>query len=172
MKIQAYCTCSARRAVRAATGTKPLTSPPLHIGRFDPAWLEGYDLLYFRLHGSPKGTVWFGDLKVPALNVDQVLGADLTGTTVVVANCYGDQGPITKALYTAGAVAVVAGPGKNLAARKRVVGVDLLVRWIIRLVRRGWSLNRAVQASRIRLRFTSWRASDRDAAQFHILGEV
>ena len=170
LKIGAYCTRSARFAVWRATGVIPITSPPAHTGTFQPTWLEGFDLLYFRLHGNEQGTVWFGDMGVPAITAAQILQADLEGTVVVVGNCFGDKGPVTKALFTAGAKTVIAGPGKNIAARERVVGVDLLVRNLIRSFRRHKTVDQAIRDSKRRLCFTSWRYSDRDAAQFNVLG--
>jgi len=168
MRVFAYCTTSARRAVSAATGVSPLSSPPALAATFEPLWLEGHDLLYFRLHGKPGANAWYNDAGSAALTEDQVLAADLGGAVVVVANCYGDGGPMVRALYAAGATAVIAGP--NYAAVRRVVGADLLVRWVILGLRMGLGVDRALSLAQMRLKMSSWRPSDRDAAQFVVLG--
>ena len=170
MRVCAYCTASARRAVRAATGVMPISSPPVLAATFDPRRLAGHDLLYFRLHGKPGAKAWYNDAGAAALTEDQVLSVDLGGAVAVVANCYGDQGPMARALYTAGASAVIAGLGSNYAGARRVVGTDLLVRWVILGLRMGMDVERALGLARMRLRMSSWRASDRDAAQFAVLG--
>jgi len=170
VKVFAYCTDSARQAVRAATGVSPLSSPPVTAETFDPQWLEEQDLLYFRLHGKPNGCAWYNDAGAAALTRSRILSADLGGAVVVVANCYGDRGPMTDALYAAGASAVIAGAGPNYAAVQRVVGTDLLVRWLILGLGIGLVVDRALRLAQMRLRLSSWRASDRDAAKFKVLG--
>ena len=170
MRIFAYCTESARRAVRAATGTEPLTSPPARAANFNPAWLEGHDLLYFRLHGKVGRRGWYNDDGVIALAPVHVGLARLGGAVVVVANCYGAQSPLVRAFYDAGARAVIGGGGENLAAAQKVVGTDLLVQWVIRMMRLGANVRRALKVARLRLWLTGWRASDRDAARFSLLG--
>lgn len=170
MRVFAYCTRSSATAVRAATGVDPLTSPPLRAVTFDATWMEGYELLYFRLHGHEDREGWFGDWGVEALSVARVLEADLGGAVAVVANCYGgDKDPMVGALYRSGCRAVIAGMGENVAAASRVVGTDLLVRWLIRLMRLGLGVRHALRGARMRLWLTGWRSSDRDAAQFAMI---
>ncbi|NIM51635.1 MAG: hypothetical protein GTO22_20710 [Gemmatimonadales bacterium] len=72
------------------------------------------------------------------------------------------------ACYRAGASAVIAGPGPNYAAGKRVVGTDLLVKWLLYGLRLGLGPKRALQMARMRLKATSWRGPDRDALAFKI----
>lgn len=174
LRIQAYCTVPACRAVAEATGVAPLVSPPVTAETLDPAWLEGYDLLYFRLHGLENSDNWFGESKwgtpVLALTPEMLWGVDLSGTVVVVANCYGAQSPrMIGELYTAGARAVVAGRGPNYAAGRRVIGADKLVREMAKGLRRGWSPSRALYVARLKLLTTAWRAADRDALEFSII---
>jgi len=175
MHVFAYCTALAHTAVRAATGVEPITSPPMIAGNFSPEWLEGYDLLYFRLHSLRNRGVrgWFGEDRNGlqfALSETQVLVADLGGAVVIVANCYGGDGdPMIAALYKAGASAVIAGKGPNVAAARRVVGTDMLVRWVIRGLEWRMSLGGALQLAKTRLLATAWRGSDRDARQFEII---
>lgn len=175
MRVFAYCTALARDAVRAATGVEPITSPPMTAANFSPDWLEGHDLLYFRLHSAWNRGIkgWFGESCEGlhfALSEAQILAADLAGSVIVVANCYGGNGdPMITALYRAGAGAVVAGTGQNIAAAKRVIGTDLLVRWVIQGLCVGISLRRALAVAKVRLAFTAWRRSDRDALAFGII---
>ena len=175
MRIFAYCTLLARDAVRAATGVEPLTSPPMVAANFSPDWLEGHDLLYFRLHSLRNRGVkgWYGEDEHGlhfALAEAEILAADVGGAVVVVANCYGGDGdPMITALYRAGAAAVIAGGGVNVAAANRVVGTDLLVQWIIRGLQWEMTLERALKVAKVRLSLTAWRESDRDARQFGIV---
>lgn len=173
IRVFAYCTALARPAVAQATGVEPLTSPPVTAEGFAPDWLQGYDLLYFRLHGSPGRVGWFGegDGQTPlALARCQVEAVDLGGAIVVVGNCYSADGdPMVESLYKAGARAVIGGRGPNLAAGNRVVGTDLLVQWLLWGLRMGMSAGRALEVARGRLLLTVWRAADRDAFKFKVI---
>lgn len=176
MRIFAYCTFVAREAVKAATGVEPLTSPPLDAATFPikNRKLQGCDLIYFRLHTLPQHPLtWFGEETsgrlIPALDERFVESVNLGGAVVVVANCHGLDNPLVGRLYDAGARIVIAGAGPNLAAAKRVVGVDLLTKWLIRGLRRGMKPKRALQLAKVRLLATAWRGSDRDALKFKIL---
>jgi len=171
MEIFAYCIPRAARSVAAATGTTPYTSLPWTaetLGRLP----GGYGLLYFRLHGSEvERGIWFGedanrDL-VPALEAHNIKGADLRGAVAVVANCYGADDPLVQLLYQAGARAVIAGEGPNMAAGNNIIGTDLLVRWLRLSLRMGpaWAL----RVARARLLATGWREADRDALAFRII---
>lgn len=172
MKVFAYCTELAARAVGEATRVVPLTSPPSTHVDIQPETLEGYDLLYFRLHGIPNVPIWFGEDRkgeYPALTAENLSGADLSGSVVVVANCYGSDSPLVCAFYHAGARAVIAGTGSNYASGKRVIGTDKLVRSLIRALARGWSLPSALRWAKMSLLATSWRGADRDAYKFQIM---
>ena len=174
MQVFAYCTLLAREAVEAATGVEPLTSPPYTTGTFLTTRLMGHDLLYFRLHIAPHFPLtWFGEglggKLIAALDKHHLEDVDLGGATVVVANCYGIGHPLVEMLHGAGAGAVVAGAGPNLAAAKRVVGVDLLVKWLIWGLRHGMKLERAMWLARARLAMTAWRAARRDARKLKTL---
>lgn len=170
MRVFAYCTRSAADAVRAATGVEPLTSPPVVAARFASRWLEGQDVLYFRLHGIPGYLGWYGDDGQLALTEGLIEKAHLGGAAVVVANCYsGDDDPMIGALYRAGAGIVVAGAGENIAAGNRVVGADLLMQWIRRGLRAGLQMRAALRIARARLAWTGWRQSDRDARAFRVI---
>lgn len=177
MKIWAYCIAPAARAVAAATGVRPVTSPPWTADLIRPEMLTGHDLVYLRLHGLPNvPDVWFGEWPdgrlVPALtkgNLDELDPIEgLGGATVVVANCYGAESPLLRELLEAGARAVIAGSGPNVAAGKRVVGPDLLVSWVIRAMRRGMKPRRALRVAKGRLALSAWRSADRDAMRFRL----
>jgi len=173
LRVFAYCTEEARVAVARATGVQPLTSPPLAAIDFRPEWLEGYDVLYFRLHGKRGMVGWYGDGQagqpVALLSVN-ILSARLDGCVAIVANCYGaDNDPMVDALYRVGAEAVIAGAGKNKALGRKVVGTDLLAQWIIRGLRAGWSTRVALSLARARLALTAFRESDADALGFRIV---
>ena len=178
MKVFAYCTQPAKRAVQRATGVEPLTSPPYAAGNFLPQYLEWHDLLYFRLHGD-RGTpgTWWGENRAgnryDALTLSLVNQASLRGAVVVVANCYGaDDDPMVGAFYRSGASFVIAGPGPNYAAGSRVIGTDLLVMWLIRFMNWGAEVERALQWAKARLLMTGWRTTDRDALAFRIIEEA
>lgn len=171
MRVFAYCVESAREAVQRATGVEPRTSPPLTADRFEPAWLEGHDLLYFRLHGLQLiADVWYNDARVAALYKGTVMQAHLGGAIVVVGNCHGAEQPaFVQTFYQAGAGAVIAGYGENVAAKKRVVGTDLLAQWLIGGLKAGLPLGYALLGAKARLAATVFRKSDRDAIGFRIV---
>jgi len=134
VKVFALCAQSFEPSVKRAAGVKPLTSPPVIMEAFNPAWLQGYDFLYFKLHGFPSQPYWYGDGYVTAVSAHQIKTADLSNTIVFVANCHlcervnGDllPSPMLVALLEAGAKCVVGGPGTNYAAKIKLVGADLL----------------------------------------------
>jgi hypothetical protein len=145
-----------------------------------PRMLTGHDLIYLRLHGLPDvPDTWFGERMdgrlLPALTkanldeLDPIRG--LGGAVVVLANCFGAESPMAQELLEAGASAVIAGYGPNVAAGRRVVGPDLLVSWVIRAMRRGASVRRALQVAKGRLALSAWRAADRDAMRFRLFGD-
>jgi len=173
MNVLAYCTYTAREAVRKATGVEPLTSPPYDFANLPTHIFDGRDLIYFRLHGLPLARgAWYGDgpgSMPPALTAHTIRNMDLTGAVVVVANCYGADDPLVMALYNAGAGAVIAGPGRNYASGEAVIGADLLVRWLIVGLRLGLNPGRALQLARMRLRLTSHRRADKDALEFDFI---
>ena len=175
MRVRAYCTYRARRAVGAALGIQPLTSPPWVATRALQLFAVWANLYYIRLHGHRGAPgLWFGESD----NGRQVLGLDLrkglksriTGAVVVIANCYGFDDQYLQGFYRAGARAVIAGGGLNWAAKgNEVVGTDLLVRWIARGLRMGFSPGAALGLARSRLWMTRRRLADRDAAEFQIV---
>lgn len=179
MRVFAYCTEAARKAVKKATGVEPITSPPILADTFNTD-LSGYDLLYFRLHGLQIApAMMFGEdmegrwSKYPALHTSFLGAVRLKpGATVVIANCYGKESKWPAKFYKAGVAVVVSGPGPNMAAGKSVIGTDLLMRWILLSLRAGLDVNSAIVIARARLAFTLWRTPDRDAMAFDIVGRT
>ena len=162
--------------VRAATGVKPLTSPPWRAGLIRPEHVENYDFIYLRLHGiEGVDDTWFGEDQqgnlVSALDADNLEDVDLAGATVLVANCYGASSPLVRELYQAGAEAVIAGPGRNWALADVVVGTDKLAQWMLRAMKAGAGPRWALQMAKMRVALTSWRMADRDAMQFKLIEE-
>lgn len=188
MNVFACCIQPAAVAVQKATGVEPLCCPPVMAESFDPLWLEGHDLLYFRLHGfAGQHNVWYGEhpemketvpealwgasiQSYPALLAKTIERADLSGSIVVVANCYGADNLIfASAFYDAGAIAVIAAPGPNFAAGSDVIGADSLVKTMLDNLQRGMDTKKALAWARANLLFTAWREADRDALGFRIL---
>lgn len=174
MKVQAVCCASFQQSVRRAAGVLPLLSPPLQLETFKPAMLEGYDFLYFKLHGLPGQAFWYGDNWVTAFSADQLRQADLGSAGVFVANCHlyevvGDQrmpGEMLRALMDAGARFVVGGAGPNWALKKRVFGADMLG-WLFRgAIQRGYRPQAALEAAKKRLRKGRQNRYIRDALEF------
>lgn len=174
MNVLAYCTLTAAESVFNAGGVVPITSPPMDDSIFSYKLLEKRDLIYFRLHEF-KGfdETWFGDdgegNSVDALSLQTIMKADLNGAIVIVANCYGSESRLASALKMRGAKAVLAAPGTNYAASNRVIGFDLLYKWILRGLRLGLDLEKSIKIAKIRLRLTYWRKADKDALNFEIL---
>ncbi len=174
MRVYAYCISSARIAVQDALGVMPYTSTPYDVNTIDLKKAEGCGFLYFRLHGLPNiPTSWFGEGErhehVEALSARNLDGVDLTGAVVLLANCYGSDSPLVAEFYKAGAQAVVAGPGPNMAGARRVIGTDKLAQFFLYGLRRGWTVDRALQFAKVRLQLTRWRRADRDALEFQIM---
>ena len=141
MRVFAYCCASFAEATRKAAGVEPVLCPPASTQTFDPGWLEGYDLLYFDLHGQPDARHWQGDDAVLALAASQIRQADLGGAVVFALNCYlADEGsPMMDALLDAGARYVIGGDGKNWAGQRDVYGAGLLGYLFRQLLARGVS---------------------------------
>lgn len=176
IRVVAVCTEAAGEAVAEAVGVEPLMSPPLQAGELCAADLEEADVLYFRLHELPGvDDVWFGETAspegglIPAMRLELLERVSLPGVVVIIGNCYSASSKFVRAFYAAGARAVVAGPGENMAAANAVRGTDLLAKWIIGGLRRRLLVQVAVAVARARVRATGWRKSDRDAAEFGII---
>lgn len=166
MRVLAYCGASFEEATRRAAGVKPLTCPPLTAARFDPRQLNGYDFLYFDLHGDPGGEEWYeikesdGPLalltpeRVPALTAAQIRQARLDGAVVFATCCYlaDEDSPMLDALLEAGAAYVIGGDGKNWAAAKRPSGASYLGEQFRHWLERGYDPLKALTYAKRLLR--------------------
>lgn len=171
MRVFAYCAQSFVEATRAAAGVEPLTCPPISVKDFTAGKLEGYDLLYFDLHGAPGEPFWFGDNKIYALSAVQVLQNDLRGPpddpgqgcVVFAANCYlaDEDSPMMEALLDAGAQYVIGGDGKNWGPKRGwLYGAPLLGLWLRRWMRIGLSPLRALGLAKKSVRLRGIAAAD------------
>jgi len=186
LRVFAYCTEPAREAVAVAMGVEPVTSPPLASDGLGGWWqVDGkpVDFCYFRLHGHPMyPEAWFGEseddalpsLAYVAFTAENLVDADLADAVVVLANCYGATSPLVQGFYEAGARAVIAGSGPNLAAGNMVVGTDLLARTLLRMLEMFPEVDVAklLHMARARLLLTAWRESERDTLEFHVVEKV
>lgn len=152
----------------------PVTSPPLDSTRFDARRLEGYDLLYFDLHGWPGGSVWLGQSRPStverrnvALTVEQLAGVSLHGCVVFAATCYlaDSDSPMLDALLDAGARYVIGGEGVNWNGLSNPIGAGLLGQWFRRGMQMGIEPLRALALAkqRVRLSLARYRISGMEA---------
>ncbi len=167
MRVFAYCAESFEDSTRRAAGTEPLTCPSVSADLFEPGWLEGYDLLYFDLHGYPFTRFWIGDGGVIALAASQVRQADLGGAVVFAVNCHLADGasPMMDALLDAGASYVIGGTGKNYAGTATVQGAAMLGMWLRRLMALGLDPLRALAWAKRRVRMSGTKRKS-DALAF------
>lgn len=134
MKTLAYCAASFEKSVHRAAGVQPVLSPPVDLELISPAQFEGYDFIYFKLHGLPGQPYWYGDFWTTAISADQVRKMTLDNTIIFAACCHLYQGepghyrpgPMLTALLSAGARAIVGGPGINYAKGYALYGADVL----------------------------------------------
>jgi len=150
-----------------------LTSPPICATDFNPAWLEGIDLLYLDLHGIPGSVyLWSGPKghRSAALSLKTVLATDLQNTVVFLTACYLPQTHFLRAFLDAGARAVIGGAGENWGTSRGLSGAQRLARWLIHFLRRGKSPEEALRLAKRALRWlpTLHLKARRDALEFQI----
>jgi hypothetical protein len=174
MEVVAFCTLPAREIIADALNVSPVTSPPVTVQTFEPEMLQA-DIIYIRLHGLPMiPTRWFGEDEqgnlIAAMGIEQIEAMRLPpGSTVIIANCYGTESPMTKEFYDAGAKAVIAGSGPNYASTEKIVGADLLATRIIDNLLAGHSAYEALVMAKAKMLITAFRESDRDTLEFQIV---
>jgi len=157
MKVFALCLESSVISVRKASGAAPLTSPPVTIDTFDPRQFSGYGFYYFKLHGLPEEHFWYGDDYITACSAEQLAACDMAGAIVFIANCHAlplpdeDPSPMIQALFAAGAVAIVAGPGENYARTRTIAGADRLGKTFRMLTCSGMDPTKAFQLAKLQL---------------------
>ena len=171
MRVFAYCAKSFEVGTRQAARVAPITCPPARADTFNPDQLEGYDLLYFDLHGMPGDPRMYGDEHIVALRADQILEADLKDVIVFASTCYlaEEDSPVMDAFLDAGAVYVIGGDGKNWSPLKSASsGAALLGKNFRAILNLGfeplWALSLAKQVVRLKLRGS--RSVKRDTLAF------
>ena len=169
MRVFALCCASFIHSVRRASGVEPLLSPPVSLPTFTPELLQGYDFLYFKLHGLPGQPYWYGDRWLTTLSAKQLSQVDLQGAVVFVANCFLTESPMLAALFDAGASVVVGGAGENYAAKRKVFGADLLGMTFRQLLQARMPPALAFEAAKFRLSIPSRRDRfTRDTLDFRL----
>ncbi|MFH1485969.1 MAG: hypothetical protein ABIH46_07860 [Chloroflexota bacterium] len=166
--VFAYCAASFEWTVKRASGVAPKMSPPLTMDSFTPSLMEGYEFLYFKLHGMPGQPFWYGDDGVTAISAHQIAEANLVGAVVFVANCHLPESPMLKALLGAGASAVIGGPGENYAGVQTIMGADLLGMYVRYLWQLGADAQRALRWAKLRLRLKWPSKATKDTLSFQL----
>lgn len=169
MNIFAYCAYGFQSSVLKAAGVRPVLSPPITMANFNPLWLQGHDLIYFKLHGLEGQPFWYNERWETAISAQQIRQATLGGAVVFVANCYLPESPMLAALLTAGAGAVIGGSGPNFARAAGIEGADLLGLWVRRLMTLGLEVERALRmAKRVVRAWPGDRIAKDDALAFSV----
>lgn len=163
MRVQALCCASFERSVKRAANVDPLLSPPVTVETFNPAVLQGYDLLYVKLHGLPGQPYWYGDEWITATSAEQVCKTDLHGATVYAPTCFLPQSPMLAALFEAGAEYVIGGEDENYERT-----VDRFGRIIRLLMQTGLSVETSFRLAKLRLRITPQTLAVRDTLNFRL----
>lgn len=161
MQVFAYCCAEFEEATWRAAGVRPLLSPPLDAKSFAYT-LEGYDFLYFDLHGEAGLDYWFtkdGKKKVPALMAEQIRQFDLSGAVIFALSCYlaDEDSPMLDAFLDAGCSYVIGGDGVNYGAARFPQWAGLLGMWFRRLLNTGLSVPIALKMAKQRVKLTAMK---------------
>lgn len=162
MQTFAYCSQSFGHLMSRVAGASPTLCPPVTMETFEPHWLEGHDLVFFKLHGLKGQPYWYGDDHITALSAGQLapadgsVGPDLQGAVVFVANCWltdsdGTPGPMLEALFRAGPTAIIGGSGPTYALRDSIGGPDLLGLYLRYFLQLGFPIANAFRLAKVRL---------------------
>ena len=144
-----------------------LTSPPVFAGDFNPEWLAGNQFIYLDLHGQPGSVYLYSgpDELWAALALNTVRNARLGGAVIFATSCYLTESPFLPIFLQAGARAVIAGAGANWGTRGRVSGAQLLAMIVLKLLRSGLPVERALPEAKRRLGLSWHRVRDRQATE-------
>lgn len=137
MNVLALSAREFRLGTALAAGAWPVSFPPGRADTFDPALLQGRDLIYVCLHGLPNQPYLYGDKFETALSAEQIRTVNLGGAVVYMAGCYGGGGPIADAFSEAGAVCVVGDRDLTWAGTWLPLGSNRLGRLFVRRLRAG-----------------------------------
>lgn len=161
MNILAYCAKSYEKGVKRAAGVVPLTCPPLRSAAITPRLLEGYDFLYFDLHGEPGRDWWQGDFALRALTAEQIREARLGGAIVFSPACFlgNDKSPMLDALLQS-ASCVVTGDGVNYGGKKQARWATALGLWFRRFIQWGMEVDDALRWGKLMVRLTHIRSKE------------
>lgn len=129
-----------------ASGARPIAAPPLTADTFKPAMLDGADVLYICLHGLPDQPFFYGADWSTAVSAGQIAACKLDGAVVYLAGCFG-QGPMTDALLSAGAAAVVGDADSTWAGYVLPTGSNALGQRFMRGLRAGLAAGPALTAA-------------------------
>lgn len=169
LNVFCYSAESLKLSAATVSGVEPITSPPSSLGTFDPKQLEGRDLIFFKLHGLAGQPYWYGDGAITAISAEQIQSVKLDGALVFAENCFGLESPMPQALLSAGAAAVVAGGGINLAGISVPGGADLIATWWRRLLEAGYTVDHALRAGKF-LAFLAQPGLREDIQSFALVG--
>lgn len=166
MNVLALSAREFRLGTALAAGAWPVSFPPGRADTFDPALLQGRDLIYACLHGLPNQPYLYGDKFETALSAEQIRAVNLGGAVVYMAGCFGD-GPVADAFLDAGASCIVGDRDLTWAGTWLPLGSNRLGRLFVRRLRAGDSPNDAyVRARQV------FDASSRDPRDQAILDTV
>jgi hypothetical protein len=164
-----------------ATGEMPVTCPPFTAELFPAKVFEGMDFIWLGLHGTTDDSdnlygdsvKMFGNLplRVPALNVEQIVDLDLSGAVVFASTCHLPSTAFPAAFQQCGAQ-VIGGAGENYGNRRGVIGADLLGATLINVLSTIKTTDRIELKHALSYAKTSLhrrRRADRDAMGFEVL---
>lgn len=149
MKTIAFCAKAFTSSVQLAAGVQPVTSPPITCKTFSPDLLSGADFLYVKLHGLAAQAFWYGDHLLAAVSAKQIATCELTDAIIFAPNCHLPESPMLAALFSAGAKAILAGPGLDYATPQTVEASDVLGQCFHKLIGLGYRPQLAYRAARL-----------------------
>jgi hypothetical protein len=170
VNIFAYCAESMQGSMRKVAGPNLqmlITCPPHNDGNFELGWLEGWDLVFFKLHGAPDQPWWEGDDWNIALDDRQLEQVDFGGAVVFIENCWMADSFMLQALT--GAKSVIGGEGINYGGLGSLAGADILGLYFRWAYEKGASPELALRYAKMRLAMRIPSLATRDAMAFRIL---
>jgi hypothetical protein len=170
----AYCAESFKESVRKASGTDPITCPPIDQHSFLPTAFMEADFIYIKLHGLPDQPFWYGDNMITALSAYDLEGLELKDKVMYVANCWFANTPMMSAAKATKAT-VIGGAGLNFGGSSNLIGTDVLGLWLRLALQIGWSTSKALGFAKMMVKGHSKLALGKnkkalqDALEFKVL---